>query len=355
MRPMVLVTGACGNVGAATVAELVDRGFRVRALDLPSKANRAVAAGFSARVDRCWGSITDRELLGRALGGVDHVLHLAAVIPPATDADQLAAYAVNVGGMRSLLDAAASSATPPGLTFTSTAQVYGRNADATGPRSVDEEPHPEDNYSRQKVECEALVRASGLRWTVFRLGMTPPVALVPIIPFVFELHPETRVEFTHPRDVAVALAATVGNEAVVGKTLNVAGGADKRALYRDWLNESLAVMGVAPLPVEAFGDRRFYTDWLDTDESQALLGYQQRYYSDYLDDIRGLLGPRLAVIRAAAPVVRRFILANSPYAAGADARRPVVAARGQAARARRATAAVGPWLSDYRTHLTRRR
>ncbi|MCB1005323.1 MAG: hypothetical protein KDB35_14155, partial [Acidimicrobiales bacterium] len=173
--------------------------------------------------------------------------------------------------------------------------------------------------------------------------------------FVFELHPETRVEFTHPRDVAAALAGTVGNDAVVGRTLNVAGGPDRRAHYRDWLNESLAVMGVAPLPADAFGDRRFYTDWLDTDESQALLGYQQRHYADYLDDIRGLLGPRLAAIRAAAPLVRRFILANSPYAAGAGARRPVVAARSQLARARRAGASVGPWVADYRTHLTRRR
>lgn len=346
-----LVTGACGNVGAATVRELVDRGLRVRALDLPTKANRGVAAGFSARVDRCWGSITDRDLLSRALGGVDHVLHLAAVIPPGTDADQLAAYAVNVGGMRTLIDAASSAATPPGITFTSTAQVYGRNAEATGPRRADEEVHPEDTYARQKVECEGLLRASGLGWTVFRLGMTPPVALVPIIPFVFELHPETRVEFTHPRDVAAALAGTVGNDATVGKTLNVAGGADRRAQYRDWLNESLAVMGVAPLPAEAFGDRRFYTDWLDTDESQTLLGYQRRYYSDYLDDIRGLLGPRLAAIRAAAPLVRRFILANSPYAAGEGARRPVVVARSQVARARRASGALGPWLADYRTHL----
>ena len=349
-----LVTGACGNVGAATVAELASRGLRVRALDLATKKNRTVAAGFSARVERCWGSVTDRELLSRALGGVDHVLHLAAVIPPATDADQMAAYAVNVGGMRALIDAATAAASPPGLTFTSTAQVYGRNASAAGPRTVDEERHPEDTYSRQKVECEDLLRASGLRWTIFRLGMTPPVALVPIIPFVFELHPETRVEFTHPRDVAVALAGTVGNPQVEGKTLNIAGGADRRALYRDWLNESLAVMGVAPLPVEAFGDRRVYTDWLDTDESQALLGYQRLYYEDYLSDIRSLLGPRLAVIRSAAPVVRRFILANSPYFGGAQRHRPVVAARSQLARARRAARSARPWLDDYRSFVLRR-
>ena len=350
-----LVTGACGNVGAATVAELTARGLRVRALDLPAKANLAVAAEFSARVDRCWGSITDRELLGRAMGGVDHVLHLAAVIPPATDADQTTAYAVNVGGMRALITAAEAASVRPGLTFTSTAQVYGRNAEAAGPRTVDEERHPEDTYSRQKVECEELLRASGLRWTIFRLGMTPPVALVPIIPFVFELHPETRVEFTHPNDVAVALANSVENPGVEGLTLNIAGGADRRALYRDWLNESLAVMGVDPLPVEAFGDRRFYTDWLDTADSQALLDYQRLSYQDYLADIRALLGPRLSIIRAAAPVIRRFILANSPYTGGSAKRRPVVAARSQVARARRAARSVGPWLDDYRGHLTRRR
>jgi len=355
MTPLVLVTGACGNVGAATVAELAFRGWGVRALDLPSKKNRAVAEGFAPSVEGCWGSITDADLLRRSVEGVDHVLHLAAVIPPATDADQTAAYAVNVGGMRALIAAAGAATVPPGLTFTSTAQVYGRNAEATGPRTVDEPRHPEDNYSRQKVEGEDLLRASGLRWTIFRLGMTPPVALVPIIPFVFELHPETRVEFTHPRDVAVALAGTVNNDAVAAKVLNIAGGADRRALYRDWLNESLAVMGVDLLPVEAFGDRRFYTDWLDTDESQALLDYQRLYYEDYLSDIRALLGSRLSVIRAAAPVVRRFILANSPYAGGESKHRPVVVARSQLARARRASRSARPWFDDYRSHLLRRR
>ena len=351
MSALVLVTGACGNVGAATVDELLARGHRVRLLELGTRANRATAERWGGRVDARWGSITDADLVAAAVGGVDHVLHLAAVIPPATDVDQTSAYAVNVGGMRNLIGAAAGTAVRPGITFTSTAQVYGANADAAGPRRVDETPHPEDTYSRQKVECEAMVRDSGLDWTIFRLGMTPPVALVPIIPFVFELHPETRVEFTHPRDVAVALAGTVGESGCVGLTLNIAGGPDRRALYRDWLNESLAVMGVAPLPAEAFGDRRFYTDWLDTAESQALLGYQRRYYEDYLADIRALLGSRLALIRAAAPVVRRFILANSPYQGGDSKRRPVVVARRAAARARRATTSARPWIADYTSHL----
>ena len=355
MTALVLVTGACGNVGAATVDELLASGHRVRLLELGTKANRATASRWGDAVDVRWGSITDAVFVADAVAGVDHVLHLAAVIPPATDVDQTSAYAVNVGGMRNLISAIGATAAPPGITFTSTAQAYGNNADAAGPRQVDEPLHPEDTYSRQKVECEGLLRDSDLRWTIFRLGMTPPVALVPIIPFVFELHPETRVEFTHPRDVAVALVGTVSEPAVVGKTLNIAGGLDRRALYRDWLNESVAVMGVAPLPAEAFGDRRFYTDWLDTTESQALLGYQRLYYEDYLADIKGLLGSRLGAIRVVAPLVRRFILANSPYYGGEAKHRPVIAARSQWARARRATGSLGPWLDDYRGHLLRRR
>ena len=50
---LVLVTGACGNVGAATVRELTSRGLRVRGLDLPTKANRAVATGFSVHFGLC--------------------------------------------------------------------------------------------------------------------------------------------------------------------------------------------------------------------------------------------------------------------------------------------------------------
>ena len=119
----VLVTGACGNIGAHVVDLLLERGYAVRAFDLDTHASRKKAAAWKGRVDMCFGSICSEALVREAVAGVDHVLHLAAMIPPGTDVDQAAGYAVNVVATRSILEACEAQPTPPRLTFTSTAAV----------------------------------------------------------------------------------------------------------------------------------------------------------------------------------------------------------------------------------------
>jgi nucleoside-diphosphate-sugar epimerase len=223
------------------------------------------------------------------------------------------AYRVNVGGMRRLLRAVETRAPKAALTFASTAAVYGRNLEVQGPRQADEALHPEDSYGLQKMECEQILRSSGLPFSIFRLGVTPPVSGAGFDPFVFKFHPYTRVEFTHPEDVALALARSVGNRELFGRTLLIAGGAHNRYLYRDWLNEALERVGVGRLPLEAFGERAFYTDWMDTSESQRLLSYQRKNYADYLQEIERGMGLGKWFVRALRPLVQAYLLDRSPY------------------------------------------
>lgn len=66
MKPT-LVTGAAGFVGKSLVAALLEKGERVRGLDLaPSQADENIV-----------GSITDRDAVRRAVKGVGSVFHLA--------------------------------------------------------------------------------------------------------------------------------------------------------------------------------------------------------------------------------------------------------------------------------------
>jgi len=70
---------------------------------------------------------------------------------------------------------------------------------------------------------------------------------------------------------------------------------------------------VGMLPEKAFSTTPFSTDWLDTAESQRLLKYQQRSLDDYLREVKALVGWRLPLIRAFRPMVRRWLLSQSPY------------------------------------------
>lgn len=312
----VLVTGACGNVGAFTVEILRERGHEVVAFDVDSRKTRRTAAGLAARgaVVR-FGDIRDATFVRGLVDGAHHVLHLAAVLPPVSDENERLAFDVNVGGMTNVIDACKAQPSPPTVVFCSTPAAYGRNVENRGLRRADEPLHPEDTYGRTKLECETLLRASGLPHVIFRLAAAPPISLANVSPFLFEFHPEVHIEFTHPRDVALALANTVGRDDLGGQILLIGGGSANRMDYVDFFNAALGVLGIAPLPRAAFGERMFYSDWLESDESQELLRYRQHGFQTYLDELRQLVGPARHLIRPFAGVARAYMLAHSrPYA-----------------------------------------
>ena len=71
MPSRILVTGSSGHLGEALVRVLRDAGHDVHGLDVLPSATTALT-----------GSVADRELVRRALHGVDAVLHSATLHKP---------------------------------------------------------------------------------------------------------------------------------------------------------------------------------------------------------------------------------------------------------------------------------
>jgi len=315
----VLVTGACGNIGTNVIDLLAQRGYAVRGIDLDTPKNRQTAARWGTDIDMRFGSICDDALVTEVVSGTDHVIHLAAVVPPATDVDQALGYSVNVVATRSIIAACEAEPSPPRLTFTSTAAIWGRNDEVEGPRRADEEISPSDNYTRQKAECEAMIRASSLDAVIFRIAMTPPVALTGLSPFVFDMHPDMRVEFTHPEDQALGIVnSLVVTDRVLGRTLLLGGGAPNRYRYREWLNMVFNAVGIPPVPRSAFGDALFLTDWVNSEESQAILDYQRHDLPSYLEEVSAKLGPARHLVRRMGPALSPVVLFYSRHHASAE-------------------------------------
>lgn len=101
---------------------------------------------------------------------MDIIIHQAFIIPPLSEKRPNWAWEINVEGTRNLLKAARESQLEPGIVFTSSISVYGKTQDLAPPRNIAENVQPTDNYSHHKVACEQLVRVSGLKWTILRLG-----------------------------------------------------------------------------------------------------------------------------------------------------------------------------------------
>ena len=314
----ILITGSMGNIGSSTLAALQGRGHRITCFDLPTRVNRRLAKRLPSDVRMCWGDIRQAADIAAAVVNQEVVVHLAAIIPELSHTGERsegrpdAAYQVNVGGMKNLISALQALPVPASIVFTSTLHVYGLTQHLQPPRSVHDPVQPVEHYAQHKVACEALLRESGLRWVVLRLGAAIPIQLV-MNPAMFLIPLTNRIEYVHTLDVGVAIANAIETEAVWYKTLLIGGGERCQLRYGDMLGAFMQVLGQAPLPKQAFNTVDYSVDWLDTRESQQLLKYQQRSYDDYVHALTALLGPWLPLVRWCRPVVRWLILRQSPY------------------------------------------
>lgn len=314
----ILLTGAFGNIGTSTLEAMVNAGHRVRCFDLKTKANERTAAIFKDRIDLVWGDLRQPAGLAVAVKGQDVVAHVAFIIPRLSATGVQSedhpnwARAINVDGTRNLLDAMWAQPTPPKLIFTSSLHVYGRTQDQLPPRSAGDPPRPIEHYARHKVECEQMIKASGLQWVILRLGAALPIRLI-LDPGMFEVPLANRIEYVHSKDVGIAIANAATCDEAIGKTLLIGGGAKCQFVYRELIERVMAATGVGMLPAEAFTATPYSVDWLDTSESERLLHYQQRTLDDYIRDMRNALGFRGPFIKLFRPLVRQSLLRQSPY------------------------------------------
>ncbi len=310
----VLVTGGLGNVGRSCLAELLNQGQEVTCFDLRTRANMKRARSFAGRVRFEWGDLRQAAEVAAAVRGQQVVAHTAFILPPASDERPDLALAVNVGGTRSLIAAMKEQAPPPRIIFISSFSVYGRCQEGGPPRTAADPVQPMDNYNRHKVECEAMVRESGLDWTILRLGVVPPKSLGGFTPKMFDTPPGQRTEFVHPDDVGLAVANAAASSEVWGRILLIGGGQGSQLHFRDFAGGLMEAMGIGRLPDSAFAaDACAFSDWMDTAESQRLLKYQRHSFQDFTGEIAASLGPLRLAFRLLSPLIRWWMLRQSPY------------------------------------------
>lgn len=315
MTVKVLLTGALGNIGGSATKKLIEQGHQVRCFDLKTRANEKAAQRIDSQIEVVWGDVRSPDDLAAAVQDQDVVIHLAFIMPPASDNRPEWAREINVGGTHNLLNAMKTLSPPPKIIFASSLSVFGDTQSQPPPRTVSDPVQPADNYTHHKVECEKLVQESGLDWAVFRFAVVPPMSLggVEELPKMFDFPLDMRIEFLHPLDAGLALANAVSCDEIWGKTLLIGSGPSGQLYYRDFIGGMMNAMGIGMLPERAFGSEAAYNDWLDTTESQRLLNYQQHTFEDFVQEVASLLGYKRYLIPLVRPLARRWMLGKSPY------------------------------------------
>ena len=181
--PTVLVTGGCGFIGTWVVRELLGRGLRVVVLDAgarPTRWERVLGAG-SEGVPLVRGSLLNRELLAHIFAArhVTHVIHLAALLTPACQADPFESCGVNVLGSVALLEQIRASAQQiRGFSYASSVAVFGDEPDnSTG--ATDAGNQPLTFYGAFKKSVELIAEQYWRHFQIASVGIRPQVAYGP--------------------------------------------------------------------------------------------------------------------------------------------------------------------------------
>jgi nucleoside-diphosphate-sugar epimerase len=150
------VTGGAGYVGAVLVPKLLERGYRVRVLDLYLYGRHVLeAVGDHPHLEQVQGDIRDAEAVRSALEGCQSVIHLACISnDPSVELDPALSHSVNYEAFGPLVRRAKQSGVRRFI-FASSGSVYGVSQAAEV--TEDHPLVPISLYNKYKAMCEAVL------------------------------------------------------------------------------------------------------------------------------------------------------------------------------------------------------
>ncbi len=244
----VLVTGANGFVGSHMVPALTDAGHRVVALVRNPEGGEEVTGRLTpeqrAAVEIRTGDVTKPGTLPAALAGADAVLHLVA-LPRDWDGGATLRL-VNTEGTRNVLKAANDAGV--------------RRFVHLGALAVIDDP--DLHYASSKAKGMALVRESGLDWTILSPSLLfgPRDGFFNILGDLVRMSPgivpitgkgDARFQPLAIGDLAKVAVMTLADDATIGREFPLGG--PRYWTYREVVEEVLRGMGkkraLVPMPV----------------------------------------------------------------------------------------------------------
>lgn len=155
MSKKVLVTGGAGYIGSVLTRQLLEKGYHVRVMDRLMYGGEPIIDMLNyPNFEFVKGDVRNREDLEKAVGGMDSIAHLAAIVgDPACAKDPELSRSTNLEGSKLLYDVANEKGVKQ-FVFASTCSNYGKMDDPEAYVHEESKLAPVSLYAETKVATE---------------------------------------------------------------------------------------------------------------------------------------------------------------------------------------------------------
>ena len=330
----IFLTGATGNMGSATLDELMARSdrFRIKALVRPEEIGHPVLKPYAGNpaLEIVPGDLTRYDDVVKGVSGSDHVLHIGAMVSPMCDNLPELTMRVNVGGTGNVVAAvkAQPNADEIGLIYIGTvAQTGHRGPGVHWGRTGDPIKISRfDTYAVSKTQAEAIVASSGLkRWASLRqTGIAHARMWKLFDPIIFHNPFNGVFEWVTVGDSG-RLAANTCEDGVPDSFwrgfYNIGGGAAMRLVNHEFAGIMTSAMGAGDwrqsYQPNWFATRNFHGQWYsDSDRLETLIPFRSENWDDFVRSMAGEVPLIVRLIARFAPGVGRKRLEKLARAPG---------------------------------------